>query len=67
MTIESDVRGAALEILLEIIQENEYSHIAIRNALNKMQYLPKQDRAFINRLVEGTLEYMIRIDYVLDQ
>ena len=67
MTIESDVRGAALEILLEIIQESEYSHIAIRNALNKMQYLPKQDRAFINRLVEGTLEYMIRIDYVLDQ
>lgn len=67
MTIESDVRGTALEILLEIIQENEYSHIAIRNALNKMQYLPKQDRAFINRLVEGTLEYMIRIDYVLDQ
>ena len=45
----------------------EYSHLAIRNALNKVQYLPKQDRAFINRLVEGTLEYMLRIDYVLNQ
>ena len=67
MTIESDVRGTALEILLEIIQGNEYSHIAVRNALDKMQYLPKQERAFINRLVEGTLEYMLRIDYVLDQ
>ena len=67
MTIESDVRGAALEILLEITQGNEYSHIAVRNALDKMQYLPKQERAFINRLVEGTLEYMLRIDYVLDQ
>lgn len=67
MTIESDVRGAAIEILLEITQGNEYSHIAVRNALDKMQYLPKQERAFINRLVEGTLEYMLRIDYVLDQ
>lgn len=51
----------------EITQEKEYSHLAIRNALNKVQYLPKQDRAFINRLVEGTLEYMLRIDYVLNQ
>lgn len=59
--------GIALEILLEITQEKEYSHLAIRNALNKVQYLPKQDRAFINRLVEGTLEYMLRIDYVLNQ
>ena len=53
----TELRGIALEILLEITQEKEYSHLAIRNALNKVQYLPKQDRAFINRLVEGTLEY----------
>ena len=63
----TELRGIALEILLEITQEKEYSHLAIRNALNKVQYLPKQDRAFINRLVEGTLEYMLRIDYVLNQ
>lgn len=67
MTNGNDARATALEILLEITQEKEYSHIAIRNALDKMQYLPKQERAFINRLVEGTLEYMIRIDYILDQ
>ena len=63
----TELRGIALEILLEITQEKEYSHLAIRNALNKVQYLPKQDRAFINRLVEGTLEYMLRIDYILNQ
>lgn len=65
--IETNARTTALELLQEIVQEKEYSHIAIRNALDKMQYLPKQDRAFINRLVEGTLEYMLRIDYVLDR
>ena len=38
----TELRGIALEILLEITQEKEYSHLAIRNALNKVQYLPKQ-------------------------
>lgn len=67
MTNGTEIRAIALEILLEITQEKEYSHLAIRNALHKVQYLPKQDRAFINRLVEGTLEYMLRIDYILNQ
>lgn len=64
---DTDVRSIALEILMEITQEKEYSHIAIRNALNKIRYYPKQDRAFLNRLVEGTVEYMVQIDYVLNQ
>ncbi|NCB91623.1 MAG: 16S rRNA (cytosine(967)-C(5))-methyltransferase RsmB [Clostridia bacterium] len=67
MTNGVDTRGIALEILLEITQKQEYSHIAIRNALDKVQYLPKQERAFINRIVEGTIEYMLRIDYILNQ
>ena len=33
----TELRGIALEILLEITQEKEYSHLAIRNALNKVQ------------------------------
>lgn len=67
MANEFDARAVALEILMEINQEKEYSHLVIRNALDKIQYIPKQERAFINRLVEGTLEYQIRIDYVLNQ
>ena len=39
-------REMILEILLEI-EEGEHSHVAIRNALSKYQFLPKQDRAFI--------------------
>lgn len=67
MTNGNNTREIALEILLEITREKEYSHIAIRNALDKIQYFPKQERAFINRLVEGTVEYQLRIDYVLNQ
>ena len=47
-------REMILEILLEI-EEGEHSHVAIRNALSKYQFLPKQDRAFITRVCEGTL------------
>lgn len=55
-----------LEILLQIEEEGEHSHIAIRNALSKYQFLPKQERAFITRVCEGTLEYRILIDYIID-
>ena len=29
-------------------------------------FLPKQERAFITRVCEGTLEYRILIDYIID-
>lgn len=67
MTNGTETREIVLELLLEILENEEYSHIAIRNALNKIQYFPKTDRAFINRLTEGTIENKIRLDYVLDQ
>jgi 16S rRNA (cytosine967-C5)-methyltransferase len=52
--------------LLQIEEEGEHSHIAIRNALSKYQFLPRQERAFITRVCEGTLEYRILIDYIID-
>ncbi len=53
-------REMILEILLQI-EDGEHSHVAIRNALSKYQFLPKQDRAFITRVCEGTLEYGYRL------
>lgn len=61
-----NTREMILEILLQIEEEGEHSHIAIRNALSKYQFLPKQERAFITRVCEGTLEYRILIDYIID-
>ena len=58
-------REMILEILL-VIEEGEHSHVAIRNALSKYQFLPRQERAFITRVCEGTLEYRILIDYIID-
>ena len=67
MTKGTDVRELALGVLLEVEGGAEYSHIALRNVLEKYQYLEKQERAFLTRLVEGTLERRIWLDYVIDQ
>lgn len=61
-----NVRLLALELLLEITAQKEYSHVAIRGALEKYQYLDKQDRAFLTRLTEGTVERMLELDYIID-
>ncbi len=60
-------RELVLGILLEVTRDGEYSHIALRNVLNKYQYLDKKERAFITRVTEGTLEHLIEIDYILNQ
>ena len=65
MTNGINPREMILEILLQI-EEGEHSHIAIRSALSTYQFLPRQERAFITRVCEGTLEYRIQIDYILD-
>ena len=67
MTKGTDVRELALGILLEVSGGVEYSHVALRNVLEKYQYLEKQERSFLTRLVEGTLERRIWLDYVIDQ
>lgn len=62
-----NLRELVLEILLEISKTGEYSHLVIRDTLEKYQYLEKQERAFIARVCEGTLEYRLRLDYIIDQ
>ena len=41
MTEGPDCRELALGILMEVTRQEEYSHIAIRNVLEKYQYLGK--------------------------
>ena len=60
-------RELILEILLEVTQKGAYSHIVLREVLDKYQYLDKKERAFITRVTEGTLEHMLELDYILNQ
>lgn len=67
MTNGVNVRELILGVLLEVTRDGEYSHIAIKNTLDKYQYLEKQERSFFTRVCEGTLENMILIDYIINQ
>lgn len=67
MTKESPIRELTLNILMDVLENQNYSHVVINNTLKKYQYLEKQDRAFLSRLSEGTIEQIIRLDFILDQ
>ena len=59
-------RELILEMLMEILERGTYSHLVIRNVLNKYDYLKQPSKAFIKRVTEGTIEKQITIDYVLN-
>lgn len=67
MNKQVNLREVALDTLMEITEEEAYSHVVLRQVLEKYQYLEKRDRAFISRIVEGTLEHMIQMDYIIEQ
>ena len=60
MTDQVNTRGLALEFLLEV-EKGALSHVALRGMLERYQYLDKQERAFLTRLCEGTLERRLEL------
>jgi 16S rRNA (cytosine967-C5)-methyltransferase len=59
-------REIALVILTDITENSNFSHTVINRTLNQYQYLEKQERAFITRLCEGTVERMFTLDYIIN-
>ncbi len=60
-------REIVLEMLLEILEKGSYSHLVVRNVLDKYDYLDARDKSFIKRLCEGTIEQKIRLEYCINQ
>jgi len=65
--VQTAEREIAVDILLLVLRDGEHSHIALKNTLDKHQHLEKRERAFITRVVNGTLERMIEIDYIINR
>lgn len=61
-----NLREIVLDSLLTLEKEQELSHQLIRGVLDKFDYLESQEKAFIKRVTEGTLERQIELDYYLD-
>ena len=58
------------ELALDVLVEAEKKQIFVKDALNRQlfarQFMDKQDRAFLSRLVEGVTEYRLFLDYVIN-
>ena len=64
---EVNTREIVMEGLIAILEKGEYSHIVTGQILNKYIYLDKKDRAFISRLMAGTLESVYLLDDIIDR
>ena len=67
MTDSVNLRSVALDIILEVNENKEFTHVVLNNALTKYQYLDKNKRAFITRLTTGTIETYLEMDYIINQ
>ena len=66
MTDNISTRELSLQMLIEINEKGQFSHIVLKGVLDKYQYLPKKERAFITRLTDGTMEHLIELDHIID-
>lgn len=66
MTNNVNLREVALDILIEVNEKEQFVHLLLADALKKHQHLEKNERAFLSRLVRGTVERRITLDYVID-
>lgn len=62
-----NTREIVLDMLLAIERGDDYSHKLMKAVLDKYDYLEAQEKAFMKRLAEGTIEQQLKLDYVLDQ
>lgn len=67
MTESVNLRAIVLDVLGEILDNGKYSHIVLNQALLKYQYLEKQERSFIMRVVLGTVENRMYLGYVINR
>lgn len=64
--IQINPREIAAEALMEIMEADAYNTMTLRRLLRQNGAMPRQDRAFVTELVNGTLRNLIYIDHVLN-
>ena len=62
-----NVREIVLDMLLETCEKEVYSHLILSAILEKYQYIDVQKKKFLTRLFEGTVEYRLLDDAVLNR
>ncbi len=63
----ADTRKRVLQCLTELERGGSYSHLRIKEMLDKCADLPASQRAYMKRLAEGVTERRIELDAVIDR
>lgn len=66
MADEFNLRNLALDVVVSVMDKGAYSDKAIHSALEKHSGLEKRDRSFFTRLCQGTIEYAVFSDYIIN-
>jgi 16S rRNA (cytosine967-C5)-methyltransferase len=61
-----NTREIVLDILITLERDGGFEGKLIKAVLDKYNYLPQRDKAFIKRLAEGTIERQTELDYYID-
>lgn len=61
-----NTREIVLDCVMEILEKKQYSHYVMKQVLDKYGYLDKQERSFMKRVTEGTVERCLEMDYIID-
>lgn len=61
-----NIRELILDILIETESGEVYSNVLVRQVLDKYDYLETQEKAFLKRVVDGSVERRLELDYILD-
>lgn len=61
-----NIRMLAMQILLDVEQNHKFLNDTLHTMLRRYQYISKQERSFLTRLCEGTVENQIYLDYIIN-
>ena len=61
-----NTRELVLDILMAIEKGEGFSHKLLKDTLDKYDYLDRKDKAFMKRIVEGTLERQMYLDFIIN-
>ena len=60
-----NARSIALDCLLLITEEGQFSHVVLAAARDKFAWMPEEERALTERLVHGSVEYLPQLDRLI--
>lgn len=61
-----NTRELVLDMLMALEKGETFSHKLLKATLDKYDYLERKDKAFMKRIVEGTLERQLYLDFIIN-